>query len=147
MTSESLAARQVWSKDGIYDVTYSLKLWNTRDRAYDAAVMVAVCDKESGRVLDAAAVNRHINATDSTEVTITLSAAANPALRAFVWADSLTPLNTGYDYIVIESDSDGGANDTVSDMDSDSEVAAESGAEIKSAESEVRTENETAAAE
>ena len=108
--------------------------------------MVAVCDKESGRVLDAAAVNRHINATDSTEVTITLSAAANTALRAFVWSDSLTPLNTGYDYIVIENDSGGGAK-TASDTDSDSEVRAESDAEIKSAESEVRTETETAAAE
>lgn len=152
-TDEKIAVTDKWietaareGEDGIYDVTYSLRLWNTQDRAYDAAVMVAVCDKESGRVLDAAAVNRHINATDSTEVTITLSAAANTALRAFVWSDSLTPLNTGYDYIVIENDSGGGAK-TASDTDSDSEVRAESDAEIKSAESEVRTETETAAAE
>ncbi len=101
-TDDSVA---VTDKKVTFDGTaarYTARFWNTRDKAYDAMFVLACYDKETGKLEGTTVQSFRLKPTSCKDINMTIQASEGFMLKGFIWTDGISPIDSKYDWTVIQ---------------------------------------------
>ena len=101
-TDDSVA---VTDKKVTFDGTaarYTARFWNTRDKAYDAMFVLACYDKETGKLEGTTVQSFRLKPTSCKDINMTIRASEGFMLKGFIWTDGISPIDSKYDWTVIQ---------------------------------------------